>query len=319
MYFHEKYITPNYEYEYLAESIRSFHIVQLICIAIQLLYLNLFFSEKSIPISDVVGEDNTTIYLTEHTTQTKLLLFVAGLYNQDYTCYMEKMYRDLDQIPTIREKYMFMVYNNNMLTNFDIAEPVSRHVEKIVGKYGLDGIMILGFSAGGVVATHIMSKLKHLNVEKKIVTYDCPLDIYSMLNNHYSSYCRLDILFYFVVCCFYEINRYDALKKTLANCICNGGDEPAVLKLAEKIHGMSREEIVHISQINIDQDEFTQLFFVNCIGDPVFQEDARSRFVELIGQKMKYPAKIYEKETIGHCSDMAFGNGYIDQLREIMV
>jgi hypothetical protein len=323
MYFSNKYV--NSDYNYIAECIQSLHIVQIIYIAIQLIYLNIFFGGKTIPIfnqdfdeTTTVSLDTTKIYLTEYTRQTKLILFVSGLYNQDYTCYMEKMYYDLNKSDNIREKYMFMIYNNNKLTNFDVAAPISRCLEKIVEKYNLDEIIIVGFSAGGVVASHIMSKLKHIKIEKKIVTYDCPFDIYYTLHRHFHSYCRLDIFFYLIVLCFYETNWGVILKDTAKNCILKIGDEPAVFALTEKIHNMSREDLVYISQINMDQDENTRLFFINCVGDPVFQLETRNRIADAVGKILKYPPKIYEKWRIGHCSDMAFNADYIIQLREIV-
>ena len=307
--------------------IQSLYIIQLISITINFLYLNISFGKKSIPIYDVnaivdnsliPSLDNDIIYLTTPTSQKKLLLFIAGLYNQTYNSYMEKTYQDMIQNEEIREKYLFMIYENRTLTNFDVAIPISRYLEKIIEKYNLDEIVVLGFSAGGIVASHVMSHIKHIQIEKKLVAYDCPLDIYSMLNIQFNSFSKLDVYFYMIVRMFHENNFCGILADTLKHCIWKTGNEPVVFELTQKIHNISREEMIRISHLNIDQDENTDIYFINCIRDPVFESNIRDKIIDMIREKCVRFPKIYEKPWIGHCSDMAFSKTYLLQLIDII-
>lgn len=321
MYYVSKHAKSNYNY--IAECIQSLHIIQILVIIFNFIWLDYFFQEKSIPLylgcpSLESSPHPHKIYLTEYSeTKKKLILLVSGLYYQDYNPYMEKVYLDLSRNPDIREKYMFMIYENRNKSNFHIAEDISHYLKKIVEKYCLEEVSIIGFSAGGIVASHIMHHLKHIPIEKKVITYDCPLDIYNMLIYQYNNYSRLDIYFYMIIRFFYERNTWEILFDTAKKHIRKVGDKPVVFELVKKIYDKTDEEIMQMSEICLDQDDKTIFHFVNCMGDPVFEKNIRDGIIQKAREK-NFTVKVHEKPWIGHCSDMTFSDSYMFQLLDAL-
>lgn len=305
-----------YRNTHIAECIKSLAIVQLIVIACQLIYLNLFFGGRNIPLCEEFSQDDEKIHLSEYKSQRSLVVFVAGLYYQDYSAYMNKIYTDLQQYESIREKYLFMVYENVKLTNFEVSEPFSRCLEKIIDKYDLDEIIMLGFSAGGVVASNIITKIKK-EMKKCLITYDCPLDIYSMMMVEHKSFTRLDAFFYMIVYLFHKTGFCMAANDTIRNCVLYKGDEPAVFELVMDKYSITKEELISMSVINTEQDENTRVYIINTVGDPVFKRNIRDSVVEKI--KGVKSLEVFEKPWIGHCSDVAFNTKYLTQLKHILL
>lgn len=323
MCFQSKHAKTNY----IVEFIQSLHLVQIISIIFHFIWIDSIFREKSIPLylesasleSSHLQTHSHKIYLTEYTTtQKKLVLLVSGLYYQQYNPYMEKVYLDLYKNKQVREKYMFMIYEDRGKSNFRIADDISQYLEKVVGKYNLDELVIFGFSAGGIVASHIMSRMKHVAIEKKIITYDCPFNICNMLLSQYNHYSRLDIYFYMIVRIFYETNKWEIYLDGAKQYLWRLGDKPAVFDFIKKTYKINDEEMVHIGEFNLDQDDKTSIYFINCLNDPVFKKCFRDSIIEKAREK-KQRIELYEKPCIGHCSDMAFSNAYVSEVESILV
>jgi len=326
MYYVSKHAKLNYDY--IAEYIQSLYIIQIFVIILKFLWLDIRFREKSIPLYlgplSLETRDPDAplhnIYLSAYSeTKTNLILLVSGLYYQSYTQYMEKVYLDFNRNPLIREKYIFMVYENKTKSNYHIAKDISQCVEQIVEKYKIQELVVVGFSAGGIVSSHIMSYMKHIPISKKIITYDCPLDIYSTMIYQYNNYSRLDIYFYMIVRFFYETNAwaiiFDAMKQHIRSKEETG---PAIFPLVKKIYGKTDEEVREMGEFCLIQDKNTDLHFINCVGDPLFQPSIRDNIIKK-AREQGFNPKIYEKRQIGHCCDMAYSDVYLSQLLDAIL
>ena len=62
---------------------------------------------------------------------------------------------------------------------------------------------------------------------------------------------------------------------------------------------------------NFDQTKDTEVYNIYSTRDPVIIREVHDNFVALNKDKIRFFNKNIEKNTIGHCSDMAFSTNYL--------
>ena len=285
------------------------------------LYINYFCSKKKPNIEKTTYpytlkdnvEQTATIYRTNRNVK-KVIFFCSGAYSLEYHFYISKIMYDLDvEYKTLMENYEMVCYEKLDKTSFDIYDDVHHyilHLDKELGK--MDELILFGFSSGGVIASHIMQKCKHLDCKKKIITYDTPWQVHLNVDHFkHNLFYRFDIVFFWKVYDVYSNHyNYNDIKHHLVNKEWNSGSNE-ITKVIRDIHNCSVEDFYSMTGFNFDIPEDTEVYNIYSIRDPVIIREVHDKFVALNKDKIRFFNKNIEKNTIGHCSDMAFSTNYL--------
>jgi predicted alpha/beta-fold hydrolase len=188
-------------------------------------------------------------------------------------------------------------------------------LEKELGK--IEELILFGFSAGGVVASHVMEKCKNMTCKKKIITYDTPWQVHHNVDSFKNNWVyRFDILFFWKVFNVYANHyNYEDIKHHLKDKKWHSGSDE-INKLIKDVHNCSHETFLKMTEFNFDQTHDTKVYNIYSQKDIFAIHEISDKFVDKNRDKIKFFNKNIEKNTIGHCSDMAFSTEY---LMDIMV
>jgi predicted alpha/beta-fold hydrolase len=293
----------------------------------QYLYINYIFDKhnpkivKSVykyTLENTKEEQSATIYRTNRNAK-KVIIFFSGAFLLEYHFYIKKLMYDLDyEFESIMSNYEFICYEKTDKTSFDIYDDVYNyisHLEKELGK--IEELILFGFSAGGVVASHVMEKCKNMTCKKKIITYDTPWQVHHNVDSFKNNWVyRFDILFFWKVFNVYANHyNYEDIKHHLKDKKWNSGSDE-INQLIKDVHNCSHENFLKMTEFNFDQTKDTKVFNIYSRKDIFAIHEISDKFVEKNRDKISFFNKNIEKNTIGHCSDMAFSTGY---LMDIMV
>ena len=295
-----------------------FHLIVFIC---QYLYINFICNKENLNIvksnysytlADGISH-KATIYRTNRKAK-KVIMFFSGAYLLEYHFYIRKLMHDLDtEFGSIMANYELICYEKDDKTSFDIYDDVYNyilHLDKEQGK--IEELILFGFSAGGVVASHVMEKCKNMTCKKRIITYDTPWQVHENVDSFKNNWIyRFDILFFWKVFNVYSNHyNYEDIKHHLKDKKWNSGSNE-ITELIKNVHNCSYEKFLKMTEFNFDQTENTQVYNIYSTNDPFAIHEISERFVDKNKDKIKFHNKNIEKKTIGHCSDMAFSTGYL--------
>ena len=221
---------------------------------------------------------------------------------------------DLDcEYETIMSNYELICYEKTDKTSFDIYDDVYNyisHLDKAHGK--IEELILFGFSAGGVVASHVMEKCKNMTCKKKIITYDTPWQVHYNVDSFKNNWVyRFDILFFWKVFRVYSDHyNYNDIKHHLENKKWYSGSDE-INQLIKDVHNCSHENFLKMTEFNFDQTEDTKVYNIYSHKDIFAIHKISEIFVDKNKDKIKFFNKNIEKKTIGHCSDMAFSTDYL--------
>jgi hypothetical protein len=297
----------------------------------QYLYINYIFDKKNpnvvksgytYTLQDKI-EQSATIYRTNRNVK-KVILFCSGAYSIEYHFYISKLMYDLDvEYESLMTNYELICYEKTDKTSFDIYDDVHNYIlhldKELLLKNGgkIEELILIGFSAGGVVASHVMSRCKSMTCKKKIITYDTPWQVHENVDSFKNNMIyRFDILFFSKVHDVYSNHyNYNLIKHHLTNKKWNYGSDE-ITKLIKDVHNCSHEEFYRMTGFNFDQTEDTKVYNIYSRKDIFAIREISDNFVDKNKDKIKFYNKNIEKNTIGHCSDMAFSKDY---LMDIMI
>ena len=293
----------------------------------QYLYINYIFKKhnpnivKSIykyTLENTKEEQSATIYRTNRNAK-KVIIFFSGAFLLEYHFYIKKLMYDLDyEFESLMSNYELICYEKTDKTSFDIYEDVYNyisHLEKELGK--IEELILFGFSAGGVVASHVMEKCKNMTCKKKIITYDTPWQVHHNVDSFKNNWVyRFDILFFWKVFNVYANHyNYEDIKDHLKDKKWHSGSDE-INQLIKDVHNCSHETFLKMTEFNFDQTNDTKVYNIYSRKDIFAIREISDKFVAKNKDKIKFFNKNIEKNTIGHCSDMAFSTNY---LMDIMV
>lgn len=291
----------------------------------QYIYINYFLNisnpkiVKSVynyTLKDIDKEQSANIYRTNRGSK-KIIMFFSGAFSLENHFYVNKLMYDLDlEHENLMENYEFICYEKTNKTSFDIYDDVYNyisHLDKEIDK--IEELILIGFSSGGVVASHVMSRCKEMTCKKKIITYDTPWQVHENVNNFKNNLIyRLDILFFGKVHDVYSNHyNYNEIKQHLTNKKWNSGTVE-MAKLIQDIHNMSFEKFYEMTGFNFDLSPDTKVYNIYSKKDPVVFREISNEFIKKNNDKIKFINKNIEKDTIGHCSDMAFSTYYLKDI-----
>jgi hypothetical protein len=288
----------------------------------QYLYINHIFKKhnpnivKSVykyTLENTKVEQSATIYKTNRNTK-KVILFFSGAFLLEYHFYIKKLMYDLDdEFENIMSNYELICYEKTDKSSFDISDDVYNyilHLDKELIK--IEELILFGFSAGGVVASHIMEKCKNMTCKKKIITYDTPWQVHYNVDSFKNNWVyRFDILFFWKVFNVYSNHyNYEDIKNYLKNKKWYYGSDE-INQLIKDVHNCSHENFLKMTEFNFEQTEDTKVYNIYSRKDIFAIREISDKFVEKNKDKIKFFNKNIEKNTIGHCSDMAFSRDYL--------
>jgi hypothetical protein len=291
----------------------------------QYIYLNYIFNKNNPNIvksfykynlNKTIKEQHATIYRT-HRNVKKVIIFFSGAYLLEYHYYVKKIMYDLDnEYKNRMSNYELICYEKPDKTSFDIYEDVHYYILNLNKELGnIEELILFGFSAGGVVASHVMEKCKNINCKKKIITYDTPWQVYDNIKSfNQNMIYRFDILFFWKVYNVYSKHyNYNDIKHFLKDTKWNNGSNE-LTKLIKNIHKCNDEEFYRMTGFNLNQTEDTKVYNIYSHKDIFAIRKISDDFVEKNKDKIKFFNKNIVKNTIGHCSDMVFSTDYLTDI-----
>ena len=288
----------------------------------QYLYINYILNNRNINIvktaynyklKDDDTEYSATIYHTNKNAK-KVILFLSGGYQLGLDFYITKTMNDLDiDYGSLMANYDLICYEKTDKTSFIIYDDVYNyisHLDKKIDK--IEELILFGFSAGGVVASHVMARCKDMTCKKKIIMYDTPWQVHDNVDHFKNNIVyRFDILFFWKVIDVYSCHyNYNEIKHHITNKKWNSGSDE-LTQLIKNVHNCSHEEFYTMTGFNFDQTPDTEVYTIYSKNDPFVIREKSDLFVTKNKDKINFKCKNIEKNTWGHCSDMAFSSSYL--------
>lgn len=265
-----------------------------------------------------------TIYKTNNKSK-KLLLIISGGYKLSFEYYIQKLLYDTRDNPYLNNttgQYEIVIFEKLDKSSITIYKDVAEYIKTLNTENKLEELIILGFSAGGVVSSHIMSELNNYSFKKKLITYDTPWQVTDNVLSFKNNFIyRPDILFFNIVHEIYS-NHYNVseIKQHLikkSNNIINGSVE--MVDMIKKIHKFSNEEMYNVTSFNMEQTTETSVINIYCKYDPFVNRIIHDEFMLQNKSIIKFPIYNIQKDHIGHCSDLISTNYLHDILRAILM
>jgi predicted alpha/beta-fold hydrolase len=210
-------------------------------------------------------------------------------------------------------------------TSITIYKDIAYCIQKRYKEAQWTELIVIGFSAGGIIASHIMSQLSKLSCSKKIITYDTPYQIMDNVARFQKNwFYRLDYLFFVLAYCIYKRSTQENMQGnmiSLKQIVCGYGTASELFAMVQRIHSYTYDNIYYLSSFNMDQDVTTKVISISNQYDPVLYKETHYRYLNqkaTEGITLPSLTHIVKKGTIGHCSDMAFDREYLKYIVEAL-
>jgi hypothetical protein len=279
----------------------------------------------------MASKTKTELTSSEHSTdRNHLILFLSGLLSCHLESYIRQTLHDLQKMQVDNEmlaKYKLLVYQNDVKTSLEVADDIiaflTRYHDRTPG--GIQKIVLVGFSAGGILASHVMNGLDFLPVScsKHIVTYDTPLSMQHIMHQFSKNrVLRLDCLYFYAVVLFIYWGhwRQQEIYRVIdrwAPPLMGGfrwyiGVDKTVAMLCE-IHGLTVDQFQFKTTFLYEQPANTQITHLCCKDDPILDHAFNANYTAQSLQKIqvgggcRIPVKHVVKDSIDQCTDMYRG------------
>jgi hypothetical protein len=255
-------------------------------------------------------------------TPRKCICFISGSYQLTFHAYIKKMIYDLQQYHLdIFTEYECLVFEKLDSTSITVYKDVAHCIRKRYKEAQWNELIIIGFSAGGVVASHIASHLKDISCTKKIITYDTPYHIMDNVARFEKNWLyRLDYLFFILAYCIYKRSKEENTNGnmiSLKQIIYGYGTAAELFAMVQRIHLYTYENIYYLSSFNMDQEARTKVINISNQYDPILYKETHYQYLNRKASEgiiLSSLTHIVKKGTIGHCSDMAFDTIYLNDI-----
>lgn len=260
------------------------------------------------------GPDATT-YRTQR-GKKRVILFLSGGYCLEYHFYIRKTMRDLEKTyPSIMANYELICYEQPRKSTFTTIDDVCGYIRDLNADVGgIEELVLFGFSAGGVVASHIVSRLTDLSsCKKKIITYDTPYQVHMNADSFKHNWLyRVDFALFRKV---YDVYLKYAEPHNLTDVWWNSGS-PRMTKMVMDVEGWTFDEMYERTGFNFDLGADVSVYNIYSVNDPIVRWDLTRAYIG--ANDVRCSMKNVEKDTVGHCSDMAFSTNYLADIIECL-
>ncbi len=245
-------------------------------------------------------EHRANIYKMGNPVSKKVIVLLSGSFTLSFDTYIQKSAKHFLQFA---RDHQLIVYEKQDKQSFIVSPDVANYIMYLNEQVGINELTLIGYSSGGVIASHVMSALGDLKCKKKIITYDAPYQVMdNVLTFENNAFFRLDYLFYATVYNVY-LNHYNYkdIKQHINSSKWTSGSRD-LLNMCYAVHNYTEEKYREITGFNFDQDEETKIFEIYCEYDPVVDREMSDNYIRRHSKEHRV-IKI-NKKTVGHCSDM---------------
>lgn len=305
-------------------------IIYFIIFLIQYIYLNYIanYNNKNIikteykyKLNNSITEHSATLYKTNKNVK-KIILFLSGSYALEFHQYIAKIMYDLDkEYNDIIKNYELICYEKSNKTSFDIYDDIYNYISYLDEKLDkIEELVIIGFSAGGVVGSHILQRCKNMNFKKKLITYNTPFQVYENVKAFKQNlFMRFDmIMFWTVIGIYLNHYNYNDIKHHLTNKKWNSGIDEMAKTICD-VHNCSFDDFYKMTSFNFDQTKDTKVYSIYSINDFIVNYKKSNHFINSNKDKINFFYKVIKKTTIGHCSDLTFSTDYLKDIITILI
>ena len=293
-----------------------FMIFRTIVIIIQHLWLYMYYNNKEKDMKkekyDYLINDkqhDLTLYKAGNLESKKIIFVFSGAYRLTCDTYIQKTVNDLLLKKWISDNYQIIVVEKLDNLGIMIYKDISNYIRFLNKQIKIDELIMLGFSSGGVTASHVMALLQDLKFKKTIITYDTP---YHVLHNVFSFennlFLRIDFYFYYIVYNSYlNYYNYENIKNFVKydKWSCGASE---LIEMIKKIHKIDYKELDYLSGFNFHQDKNTNLKNIYCYYDSIVDSEICKKYIKNNIKNLKIQNFIiYE---IGHCSNIQIDEIY---------
>ena len=288
-----------------------FFITILLVIIIQHIYLYIFYNDVNKIVNKIEfftynlqnKEHDLTVYKCGNLQSNKILFILSGSYTLCFDTYVQKMVSDLLVIDYIKNNYQIIIVEKINKSSIVMYDDISKYLLYLNDRQNIEELTMLGFSSGGVIASHTFALLKSLRCKKRIITYDTPYQVMeNVLSFENNLIYRLDYYLYSVVHKTYKNHyNYEEIKEFVRyDKLTNGASD--FVKMIKQIHNFSDEEMYFRTGFNFDQEKDTKIINMYSKYDAIVNRDISMKYTE--NNKKEFDVIHDTIAAIGHCSDM---------------
>jgi hypothetical protein len=246
--------------------------------------------------------NNPTIYYTRlpENYDNKILVYLSGVIEFKYTPYIDKTLQHMEKynIPSF-------VYENTNELMFLCVDDISNFITFLSKKYAEKEIIILGFSAGGIIASHVIEKLQNIKNIKRFITYDTPYSLDKVIKSFYNSYIiRFDI--------FISYYLHKVYLKLFKNVIYKFNysfiDGYNFIYDTSKYVLPTRQYYFRIMNMNFNLPYYIKMYNINSIKDPIANYCTNMKIINKNSNIIDFEIFTIDNKNISHCSDMFYSD-----------
>ncbi len=246
----------------------------------------------------------------------KVILFVSGAFCLELHIYISKIMNDiLLHYPDIASQYELICFEKKDTSSIVMYDDVAYFIETIHKEIQLEELILIGFSSGGVISSHILSRLNHISCKKLLITYDTPWQIRDNVKSFsFNRYYRIDFIFYLYVYLTYQRHyNYEEIKKWVNYDKWTNGYEELV-SMIQHIHQFDDETFDLLTGFNYNLSEDVKVVNIYHEYDPLVVRKSHDVFYEKNKSRIVFQNHFICKKKIGHCSDMWNSIEYLEDI-----
>jgi hypothetical protein len=265
-------------------------------------YSLIFYKNKTI--LNILEYDNNTqtIYYTrlpEHYDK-KILVYLSGVIEFKYTPYIDQTLKHMEKynIPSF-------IYENQNKLMFLCVDDISNFIIFLSNKYVDKEIILLGFSAGGIIASHVIEKLGNIKNIKRFITYDSPYSLDKVIKTFYNSY----IIRFDVFISYYLNKVYLKLFKNLIHKFNYSFlDGYNFIYESSKYVLPTHRYYYKIMNMNFNLPYYIKMYSINSVKDPIADYTINMKIINKNFHLIDFEIYNIDNKNISHCSDMFYSD-----------
>jgi hypothetical protein len=265
-------------------------------------FYSLTFYKNKTKINILEYDNNSTIYYTrlpEHYDK-KILVYLSGVIEFKYTPYIDKTLQHMEKynIPSF-------VYENTNKLMFLCVDEISNFITFLSNKYVDKEIIILGFSAGGIIASHVIENLRNIKNIKRLITYDSPYSLDKVIKTFYNSY----IIRFDVFISYYLHKVYLKLFKNVIHKFNYSFlDGYNFIYDTSKYVLPTHKYYYKIMNMNFNLPYYIKIYNINSIKDPIADYATNMKIINKNSHLIDFEIYTIDNKNISHCSDMFYSD-----------
>jgi hypothetical protein len=265
-------------------------------------FYSLTFYKNKTKINILEYDNNSTIYYTrlpEHYDK-KILVYLSGVIEFKYTPYIDKTIQNMKKynIPSF-------VYENTNKLMFLCVDDISNFITFLSNKYVDKEIIILGFSAGGIIASHVIENLQNIKNIKRLITYDSPYSLDKVIKTFYNSY----IIRFDVFISYYLNKVYLKLFKNLIHEFNYSFlDGYNFIYDSSKYVLPTHRYYYKIMNMNFNLPYYIKMYNINSIKDPIADYATNMKIMNKNSHLIDFEIYTINNKNISHCTDMFYSD-----------